>query len=106
MLNNVPAKVRDALSKVMDAKQTMAATQRQSEEKAKQIADITTEQTRIRENMGKLAQNSELYHRYIKKLDQQETELEDLRRKIETLKDTEARQQRELNDYLSGLEID
>ena len=37
--------------------------------------EISREQTRIRENMGKLAPNSDLYNRYIKKLDQQETEL-------------------------------
>ena len=56
--------------------------------------------------MGKLAQNSDLYNRYIKKLDQQETELDDLRKEIAQLQDTEARQQRELEEYLLGLEVE
>jgi cell division protein FtsB len=63
------------------------------------------EQTRIRENMARLAQNSELYSRYVKKLDQQETEIEKLRKEIETLKGGEDEQKRELNDFLLGLDI-
>ena len=50
--------------------------------------------------------NSELYNRYVSKLDQQETEIEKLRKEIETLKATEDRQKRELNDYLLGLDLD
>ncbi len=51
------------------------------------IGEIDQEQSRIRENMSKLAANSELANRYIKKLDQQETEIDDVRRQIATLKD-------------------
>ena len=39
------------------------------------IAEIGQEQSRIRDNLGRLASNSELANRYIRKLDQQETEL-------------------------------
>ena len=46
-----------------------------------------------------------MYNRYVSKLDQQETEMEKLRRDIETLKATEDTQQRELNDYMLGLDI-
>jgi hypothetical protein len=59
----------------------------------------------MRENMGRLAQNSELYNRYVRKLDQQETELDKIRKDIETLKGTEEQQRKELNDYLMGLDI-
>ena len=59
----------------------------------------------MRENMGKLAQNSELYNRYVRKLDQQETEIDKIRKDIETLKGTEEQQRKELNDYLMGLDI-
>jgi hypothetical protein len=55
--------------------------------------------------MARLAQNSELYNRYVSKLDQQETEVEKLRQEIEVLKTTEDAQRRELNDYLLGLDI-
>jgi hypothetical protein len=49
---------------------------------------------------------SDLYQRYVKKLDQQESELENLRKEIEGLKDNEAKQQRDLNDYLLNLEVE
>ena len=62
-------------------------------------------QARMRENMGKLAQNSELYNRYVRKLDQQETELDKMRKDIEALKGTEEQQRQELNDYLMGLDV-
>lgn len=64
------------------------------------------EQGRIRENMARVAQNSELYGRYVRKLDQQETEIEGLRKEIGTLKSTEEKQKRELNDFLLALDID
>ena len=70
-----------------------------------QIQEISQEQGRMRENMGKLAQNSELYNRYVRKLDQQETEIDKIRKDIETLKGTEEQQRKELNDYLMGLDI-
>ncbi len=53
--------------------------------------------------MARLAQNSELYARYVSKLDQQEAEIEKLRKEMDTLKVTEDRQKRDLNDYLLGL---
>ncbi|MEP6888286.1 MAG: hypothetical protein ABI945_08175 [Nitrospirales bacterium] len=55
--------------------------------------------------MGRLAQTSELYNRHVKKLDQQETEMEKIRKEIEALKGTEEEQKRELHDYLMGLDI-
>ena len=55
--------------------------------------------------MGKLAQNSELYNRYVRKLDQQETEIDKIRKDSEALKKTEVQQRSELNDYLMGLDI-
>jgi hypothetical protein len=102
----VSAAVKKALQQVVQLRDRLNQTQAERARQEQTVAAITQEQTRIRENMGKLAQNSELYTRYVKKLDQQETELDDLKRKIETLKDTEARQQRELNEFLGSLEVD
>ena len=98
--------VKKALQHLVQLRDKLAQTQAERARLEQTVAEISLEQTRIRENMGKLAQNSDLYTRYVKKLDQQETELDDLRKKIEALKDTEARQQRELNDYLGSLEVD
>jgi hypothetical protein len=42
----------------------------------------------------------------VKKLDQQETELDQLRGEIKAYQESEATQQKELNDYLLNLEIE
>jgi septal ring factor EnvC (AmiA/AmiB activator) len=55
--------------------------------------------------MQRLAQNSDLYTRYVKKLDQQETELENLRKEIERLKTMEEEHRRELQNYVMNLDV-
>ena len=102
----VGEKVKEALRKVVELRDRVAQTAAERGRREQRVNEISQEQSRIRENMGKLAQNSDLYNRYIKKLDQQETELDDLRKEIAQLQDTEARQQRELEEYLLGLEVE
>ena len=102
----VGEKVKEALRKVVELRDRVAQTAAERGRREQRVNEIGQEQSRIRENMGKLAQNSDLYNRYIKKLDKQETELDDLRKEIAQLQDTEARQQRELEEYLLGLEVE
>jgi chromosome segregation ATPase len=69
------------------------------------VSEITAEHGRIRENMQRLPQNSDLYTRYVKKLDQQETDLERLRKEIEAAKNNEDEQRRELQTYVANLDV-
>lgn len=57
------------------------------------------------ENMQRLPQYSDLYTRYVKKLDQQETELEKLHKEIESLKNTENGHFPELQNYVMNLDV-
>jgi hypothetical protein len=98
--------LRDALQKAFTLRDRLSQTAAQRTRLEQRQRDIVQEQARIRENMAKLPQNSELYGRYVKKLDQQETETEKLQREVETLKNTETLQRRELNDYLSALDVE
>jgi hypothetical protein len=102
----VSAKVKDALKRLIALRDQVDRTATQRSNLEQRIKEITAEQGRIRENMGKLAQNSELYARYVTKLGQQETEIEALRKEIQAQKAAEDGQRRALNDYLLGLEID
>ena len=102
----VSPKVKDALQKVIAFRNRVDQTAAQRGRLEQRIKEITQEQGRIRENMARLAPNSELYNRYVSKLDQQESEIEKLRKEIEALKSTEDKQKRELNDYLLALDID
>lgn len=102
----VGQKVKAALQKVVtlrDRLDQIAAARSQREQR---VREITDEQMRIRENMAKLSPNSELYSRYVKKLDEQETDLEKLREQIETLKNDEIKQRAELTTYIANLELE
>jgi len=101
----VSDKVKQALQRVSTLRDKLDQTMQQRRRFEQQIQEISQEQARMRENMGRLAQNSELYNRYVRKLDQQETEIDKVRKDIETLKGTEEQQRKELNDYLMGLDI-
>jgi hypothetical protein len=101
----VSDRVKQALQQVSTRRDKLDQTVQQRRRFEQQIQEITQEQARMRDNMGKLAQNSELYNRYVRKLDQQETEIDTLRKDIEALKGTEEQQRKELNDYLMGLDI-
>jgi hypothetical protein len=102
----VSAKVKEALQKVVALRDRISQTAADRTRRETRVNEITQEQGRIRENMAKLNQNSELYTRYVKKLDEQETALESLRQEIEQLRTTEATQQKELNDYLLALDVE
>jgi hypothetical protein len=102
----VGEKVKEALREVIALRSAVDQTRAERDRREKRITEIAQEQGRIRENMAKLAESADLYKRYVKKLDQQETDLEALRKEIEALKDTEAREQQALDDFLARLDLD
>jgi hypothetical protein len=101
----VSQKVKEALQRVVQLRSKLDDTHAQRTRLDQRTAEITAEQARIRENMQRLQQNSDLYTRYVKKLDQQETELEKLRKEIESLKNTEEEHRRELQNYVMNLDV-
>ncbi|MGE3536415.1 MAG: hypothetical protein AB7N91_03145 [Candidatus Tectimicrobiota bacterium] len=103
--SQVSEPVKAALQRVNMLRDRLDQTVTQRRRLEQQMHDITQEQGRIRENMSKLAANAELYARYVRKLDQQETDLESMRRETEKLKTTEEQQRKELQEYLMGLEL-
>ena len=101
----VGSKVKEALQRVVQLRNKLDETRIQRTRLDHRTAEITAEHARIRENMQRLQQNSDLYTRYVKKLDQQETELEKLRKEIENLKNVEEEQRRELQSYVMNLDV-
>jgi hypothetical protein len=97
--------VKDALQHVVQLRSTLDDTRAQRTRLDQRTTEITAEHVRIRENMQRLQQNSDLYNRYVKKLDQQETDLEKLRKEIENLKNREEEHRRELQNYVMNLDI-
>jgi hypothetical protein len=104
-LDHVPPKVHDALAQVLDAKQAMASTDRQIAETSKQVADVTAEQARIRENMKAVAPSTDYYNRLVKKLDEQETQIEGWQKELDSLHKQADAQRKDLDTKLGQLTI-
>ncbi|HKP00167.1 MAG TPA: hypothetical protein VJU02_00915 [Nitrospiraceae bacterium] len=101
----VSPRVKEALQRVVHLRSKLDDARAQRIRLDQRTAEITAEHTRIRENMQRLQQNSDLYNRYVKKLDQQETELETLRKEIERFKNMEEEHRRELQNYVMNLDV-
>jgi hypothetical protein len=102
----VSPKVKAALENAVLLRDQVSKTTTEINRREQRVNEISQEQSRIRENMSRLNQSSELYTRYVKTLDRQETEIENLRQEIKELRMTHSRQQRELDDYFLNLEVE
>ncbi len=101
----IPQPVKDALIKAISMKQAVMETDRQINEKRNRINQITAEQNRLRENIKSVAANTEYSNKLVKKLSDQETQLEELQKQIDELTKQREKQQADLDTYLTGLKV-
>ena len=101
----IPKDVRDAIAKAIQMKQAMQDVERQIATRTQQIAEITAEQNRIRENMKTVAPQTTYYERLVTKLGEQETTIESLQRERVGLINRRDTLRRELEEYLGGLKV-
>jgi hypothetical protein len=101
----IPQDVRDALAKAAQLKAALSDTQRQIQEHARKLAEITNEQSRIRQNMNAVSAASDYYKRLLTELDQQETTIQDLHKQTQDLQQQQAQRRKALEDYLSSLSV-
>lgn len=83
---------------------------RESEERIARLEQernvIGADQRRIRENMGRIDRTSELYGRYMSKLNDQETRLEQIEQELAGARAELDRRREALNSYVSGLSVE
>jgi hypothetical protein len=103
--NKVSEKVKSALASVIKQKQAIQETAQKRQQLEQQIRSISDEQGRIRDDMGKLDHGTDLYKRYVKKLSDQEDEIERLQPQIKELLEHETQLRKALDDFLIGLEV-
>ena len=99
---------RDALQNILDIKTRLIAANKRVESINALIAEIVTDQKRLRENIGALnstAEARQLIARYVQKADQQETRLEQLTKDKETATADSARLQLELDAALRAIAL-
>jgi hypothetical protein len=104
--NRIPKSVREVLTKAIGMRNAMTDTQRQIEERRRQVNDITTEQTRIRENIKSIDRNSDYGTRLLKKLNDQETTIENLQAEIVKFQQQFNQQQKDFESYLQNTSVD
>lgn len=101
----IDEKVRAALKQVLERRRKVSELQARVRALTDEIKSIDGEQDRIRRNMGQLDRNSPLYQQYVKKLTDQETRIETLRADIAKLNEEISAAQRELSEFVKGLNV-
>jgi hypothetical protein len=102
-LNPAAAK---ALQKAAELKNTRDAAIAEVARVQSQIKSIETEQSRIRQNLPQLDRAGTLYGRYVKKLAEQEDEIEGLRKQYEALNEKSIKARQAIDAYLTELNIE
>jgi hypothetical protein len=103
--NEIPKEVRDALAKAAQMRQSLVDVERDINARSQHIAEITAEQTRIRENMKTVSQSSQYYQRLLSKLNEQESAIEGLQKERDDLAAKRDDLRRQLEEYLNGLTL-
>ena len=86
-------------------KRAVADTQHQIAERQQKVAEFGNEQARIRENMKAVNPGTDYYKRLLQELDDQETQIQDLRKSVDSLVKQQQKQQKDLGDYLANLSV-
>ena len=101
----IPQPVMGALAKAAALKQAASDTAALISRDKAEETDIATEQSRLRDNLKAVQPSSTYYERLMKKLDAEETRIDELEADQATLQKKLAGQQQELVDYVNGLNV-
>jgi hypothetical protein len=102
----ISPKVKEAVHGALDLKGKLSITQRELAQKNQQLNDIVKDQERLRANLREMPPTAAAYKRYLKKFDDQETEIEQLRETIKKLQEVEHQQRLALDNYLAKLNVE
>ncbi len=97
--------VKSKLAELMERKRSIANIQSQLDQVNQELATITQEQARIRENMKTLDRQNELYLRYVKIFGAQEDRVANLREQAARLTSEIKQLQKSFDDFLKGLDV-
>ena len=98
-------KIQAALREIIQRRRTVQELQNKAAVAENEVNGINTDQERIRKNMGALDKTSDLYKRYVKQLDTQESRIQTLRATAARLRNEAAVANQQLQAYLDGLDI-
>ncbi len=102
----ISKEVRDALAKAVALKQAAVETQQGINDHDGQVNTLSEDQKRIRENLKSVDRTTSYASRLLKKLDDQESQIDKLRNETESLRTKLDGQNRDLQNYLGGLNVE
>ena len=105
----ITPEMAEALRRITSQKAVVAKLEEEMENRQKDIDRIVEDQGRLRENMKALrgsAEEKALLQRYTKQLDDQETQLETLRKKIRETEDQRDKANEQLEKMIDELQIE
>jgi hypothetical protein len=98
--------VKEALKKAVGMRTALEQTAATLKDLRGQVKEVSEEQARLRTNMEKLPPTSELYKRYLGKLDTAETSLEKLQSDVKDKDAEERKQKKEYEGFLEKLNVE
>jgi hypothetical protein len=102
-LKEAPEGLKAKLQEALKIKGTWDELRHEIEAANRRIQTITADQKRLRENLRETPKESPLFQRYLKTLEEQEKEMDDLSAKLKTLQGDEAKTRAAYDDYLANL---
>jgi hypothetical protein len=102
-LTEAPEALKAKLREAVKVKATWESTRQEIATVGQRIQTITTDQKRLRENLRETPKESALFQRYLKTLEDQEKEMDDLQAKLKGLQGDEAKRRSAYDDFLANL---
>jgi hypothetical protein len=102
-LKEAPEALKAKLREALQVKGTWDKARQDIQAVNTRIQAITTDQKRLRDNLRETPKESPLFQRYLKTLEEQEKEMDDLSAKLKTLQGDEAKAKTAYDTYLANL---
>ena len=99
-------KVKEALRRALELKHKVALARQELGKYQRQLGDLERDQERLRKNLKEVPATAKAYERYLKKFDDQETEIEKLQARVKELQDAELDHQKTLDTFLTNLTLE
>jgi hypothetical protein len=105
-LKEAPESLKAKLTEALKMKGTWDKVRQDIQAASTRVQKITQDQQRLRANMRELPRDSDLFKRYLKTLEEQEKEMDDLQAKLKALHADEAKAKAAYDDFLANLSTD
>jgi len=102
-LQEAPAALKAKLQEALKVKATWDALRQEIAANGTRVQTITADQKRLRDNLRETPKDSKLFEKYLKTLEDQEKEMDDLQAKLKTLQADEAKARGAYDTFLANL---